>query len=148
MDKIKQADKIYSSLEKKSQRGPGSSGTPGKPKSNVERVMNHFDVSEEEAEKMLEEKSVDELLPNRGQAIREDLSDKKSQRKKESVEKNEDLNTYKVEAVFRFDTDYNNIDNSMPNGDENHVTNIIEHLNDSGKQSGEYIKVRKIELLD
>jgi len=39
----------------------------GKPKSDIERVMTHYNVSEVKARKMLKEKSVDDLLPKRGQ---------------------------------------------------------------------------------
>jgi len=46
----------------------------GFPRTDLERVMNHYNVSEEEAKKMLEEKSVDELLPPRGTGLKDKYS--------------------------------------------------------------------------
>jgi len=41
----------------------------GKPRTDVERVMNHYNVSREKAEQMLKEKSASELLPARGNGL-------------------------------------------------------------------------------
>jgi len=58
-----------------SRRGPGSSQRPGQPKSDIERVMTHYRVNENEAKEMLKWKSADELLPQRGQAIKETIEE-------------------------------------------------------------------------
>ena len=42
----------------------------GNPKSDVERVMSHYKVSEEKAKKMLAKKSASELLPQRGEKVK------------------------------------------------------------------------------
>jgi NACalpha-BTF3-like transcription factor len=42
----------------------------GQPKSDLERVMTHYKVSEEEAKKMLKEKSAKDLLPKRGERVK------------------------------------------------------------------------------
>lgn len=42
----------------------------GKPKTDIERVMNHYNVDEKAAKKMLSKKSVDELLPERGTGLK------------------------------------------------------------------------------
>jgi len=52
-------------------RGPGSSSKPGTPKTDVERLMTHYDISKEEANELLKKKPIKELLPERGQAIKE-----------------------------------------------------------------------------
>jgi len=41
----------------------------GQPKTDIERVMTHYDVDEKTAKKMLATKSVDELLPARGAGL-------------------------------------------------------------------------------
>ena len=43
----------------------------GKPKTDIERVMTHYNVNEAEAKKMLKKKSVNKLLPERGSALEE-----------------------------------------------------------------------------
>ena len=56
-----QADELPGSGPK--DKGPRSRGNP---KSDIERVMQHYEVDEEEAKAMMESNSIDELLPPRG----------------------------------------------------------------------------------
>ena len=41
----------------------------GIPRTNIERVMTHYDISYEEAERMIAERGVEDLLPPRGAGL-------------------------------------------------------------------------------
>jgi len=58
----------------------------GQPKSDVERVMNHYQVSEEDAEKMIEATPIEELLPERGTGLKESSRIKRAQDEEDEVE--------------------------------------------------------------